>query len=67
MTMASIVGARGQIVIEKAIREQSGIQPGWEALQVADNHVRIYFLPPEHPESLVGAATSPTATATPTG
>jgi len=34
-----------------------GVQPGWQALQVAvDNHVQIYFIPPEHEESLLGAA-----------
>lgn len=55
--MASVVGSKGQIVIEKWIREQLGVQPGWQALQVAvDNHVEIYFIPPEHEESLLGAA-----------
>jgi len=34
-----------------------GVQPGWQALQVlVDNHVRIYFIPPEHNRSLRGAA-----------
>jgi bifunctional DNA-binding transcriptional regulator/antitoxin component of YhaV-PrlF toxin-antitoxin module len=55
--MGSVVGSKGQVVIEKAIREQLGVQPGWQALQVVvDNHVQIYFLPPEHEESLLGAA-----------
>ena len=55
--MASVVGSKGQVVIERAIREQLGIKPGWQALQVVvDNHVQIYFLPPEHEESLRGAA-----------
>ena len=55
--MASIVGSKGQVVIEKPIREQLGVQPGWQALQIrVDNHVEIYFIPPEHEESLLGAA-----------
>jgi bifunctional DNA-binding transcriptional regulator/antitoxin component of YhaV-PrlF toxin-antitoxin module len=55
--MASLVGSKGQVVIEKAIRDQLGVQPGWQALQVVVNdHVAIYFIPPEHEESLLGAA-----------
>jgi hypothetical protein len=55
--MASIVGANGEVVIEEAIRDQLGVQPGWQILQVlADGHVRLYFVPPEHKESLLGAA-----------
>ncbi len=49
------VGAKGQVVIEKEIRDQLGIEPGWLALQrVVDGHVEIRFLPPEHDESLRG-------------
>jgi hypothetical protein len=45
------------VVVEKAIREHFGVQPGWQAVQLAfEDHVRIYFLPPEHEESLLGAA-----------
>lgn len=55
--MASIVGSKGQIVIEKVIRDQLGVEPGWQALQVVvNNHVEVYFIPPEHEESLLGAA-----------
>jgi transcriptional regulator with XRE-family HTH domain len=55
--LPTVVGPRGQIVIEEPIREQLGIQPGWQAVQVVvDNHVEIYFMPPEHKESLLGAA-----------
>lgn len=55
--MASIVGSRGPIVIEKQIREQLGVKPGWQALQMTvDDHLEIHFLPPEHEESLLGAA-----------
>ena len=49
------VGAKGQVVIEKEIRDQLGIEPGWLALQrVVDGHLEIRFLPPEHDESLRG-------------
>jgi bifunctional DNA-binding transcriptional regulator/antitoxin component of YhaV-PrlF toxin-antitoxin module len=57
IAMATIVGTKGQIVVEKAIREQFGVKPGWQALQVVvEDHLRIYFLPPEHEDSLLGAA-----------
>jgi AbrB family looped-hinge helix DNA binding protein len=53
--MAHVVGTKGQIVIEKEIRDQLGIAPGWKAIQrrVGD-HVEIYFLPPTHRRSLAG-------------
>lgn len=53
--MATTVGTKGQVVIEKRIRDKLGIQPGWMALQMlVDDHVEIRFLPPEHNESLRG-------------
>ena len=53
--MPSKVGQRGQIVIEKPIRDALGLQPGYIAVQrlVAD-HVELHFYPPEHEESLRG-------------
>lgn len=55
--MPTVVGTRGQIVIERAIRDRLGIQPGWQALQVdVGDHIEVYFIPPEHEESLLGAA-----------
>lgn len=54
--MAAKVGAKGQVVIEKAIRDRLGIEPGWIALQhVVDDHVEIHFVPPEHHRSLKGS------------
>jgi AbrB family looped-hinge helix DNA binding protein len=53
--MAHVVGPKGQVVIEKEIRDKLGVQPGWQAVQLlVDNHVRIYFIPPEHNRSLRG-------------
>jgi len=55
--MAHVVGPKGQVVIEKEIRDKLGVEPGWQAVQLlVDNHVRIYFIPPEHNRSLRGAA-----------
>lgn len=55
--MANLVGPKGQVVIEKEIRDQLGVEPGWKAVQLlVENHVRIYFVPPEHQRSLFGAA-----------
>lgn len=53
--MASVVGQKGQIVIEKEIRNQLGIGPGWRAIQtVVGSHIEIRMLPPEHSRSLKG-------------
>lgn len=53
--MANVVGQKGQVVISKEIRDKLGVKPGWLALQsIVDNHVVIYFVPPEHNRSLLG-------------
>jgi len=49
------VGAKGQLVIEKEIRDQLGVQPGWTAHQrIVDGHVEINFVPPPQRRSLLG-------------
>ena len=49
------VGAKGQVVIEKAIREQLGIEEGYVAVQrIVGDRVEIRFHPPEHNQSLLG-------------
>ena len=53
--MASSVGERGQITIEKAIREELGVYTGDLAVQrVEDGKVVIEFVPAPHRRSLKG-------------
>lgn len=55
---AHIVGTKGQVVIAKPIRDSLGLAPGWISIQrLVDDHVEIYFLPPDHRESLKGCLT----------
>lgn len=54
--MANKVGTKGQVVIDKEIRDRLGIGPGWLALQrLVDGHVEIHFVEPEHNRSLLGS------------
>lgn len=54
--MAHVVGPKGQVVIAKEIRDHLGVGPGWIALQrLVGDHVEVYFLPPEHRQSLKGS------------
>ena len=53
--MSSLVGAKGQVTIEKGIRDALGLQPGWRAVQrLEGDRVVIEFLPPKHRRSLDG-------------
>ena len=53
--MPSVIGQKGQIVIEKPIRDALRLEPGYLAIQrLVDDHVELYFYPPEHRESLRG-------------
>lgn len=53
--MASRVGERGQITIEKAIREQMGIYAGDETVQrIVDGRIVIDVIPGRHRRSLAG-------------
>jgi AbrB family looped-hinge helix DNA binding protein len=55
--MATKVGAKGQVVIERAIRERLGVRPGMLAVQrLVDDHVEVRFVPAAHQRSLAGAA-----------
>ena len=53
--MASRVGERGQITIEKRIREELGVYSGDQAIQrVEDGRVVVEFVPGPHRRSLAG-------------
>lgn len=54
--MTSRVGERGQITIEKAIREELGIYAGDETVQrVEDGRIVIEVVPGRHRRSLAGS------------
>lgn len=47
---------RAKVVIEKALRDALGIEPGYVAVQrMMGDHIELYFYPPEHNDSLLGA------------
>lgn len=53
--MASHVSEQGQITIDRAVREQLGVQPGMIAQQrVVDGHLEVVFLPAGDERSLYG-------------
>jgi AbrB family looped-hinge helix DNA binding protein len=53
--MASTVGERGQVTIEKAIREELGVYAGDVAVQrIEGRRVVIEFVPAPHRRSLAG-------------
>jgi AbrB family looped-hinge helix DNA binding protein len=53
--MSSTVGERGQITIEKAIREELAIYAGDEAVQrVEDGRIVVEIVPARHRRSLAG-------------
>lgn len=55
-TMTTRVGTKGQVVIEKALRDELGVKPGWltEQRRVGADRVEIRFFPGEHDRSLRG-------------
>lgn len=54
--MATKVGSKGQVVIEKRLRDELGIEPGFVAVQRrVEDGVEIRFYPAEHSRSLRGA------------
>ena len=64
--MSSTVGERGQITIEKAIREELAIYAGDEAVQrVEDGRIVIEIVPARHRRSLAGALRDRIATVPP--
>ena len=66
--MANVVGQKGQVVIEKEIRNRLGLEPGWIALQrLAGDHVELFFVPPKHRKSLKGSLAGHTKVSIPAG
>jgi hypothetical protein len=54
--VSSQVSERGQITIDRAIRDQLGIRPGMTAYQrVVAGRLEVIFLPAPHRDSLYGA------------
>lgn len=65
--MSTLVGTKGQVTIEKEIRDSLGVGPGWRAIQrLEGNRVVIEFLPPRHRRSLAGILTDATTVRAPT-
>lgn len=59
--MTNKVGERFQITIDKAAREQLGVQPGDHAVEwVEDGRLVVAFLPRPHQESMLGILKSMT-------
>ncbi len=68
MAMSSVVGTKGQVTIEKGIRDALGVQPGWRALQRQEgDRVVLEFLPPRHRRSLAGLLEHATTVRLPAG
>ena len=45
--MMTTIGPEGTITIDKKIRDQLGVEPGWEVVQLLrDGVLEIHFLPP---------------------
>ena len=58
--MPSVVGTKGQVTIEKSIRDTLGVEPGWRAIQQLEgDRVVIQFRPPKHRRSLLGMLSGP--------
>jgi bifunctional DNA-binding transcriptional regulator/antitoxin component of YhaV-PrlF toxin-antitoxin module len=67
MTVSTLVGTKGQVTIEKEIRNALGVGPGWRAIQrLEGKRVVIEFLPPKHRQSLAGILTDATTVRAPT-
>lgn len=53
--MSTLVGSKGQVTIQKEIRDRLGVEPGWRAFQRLDGEsVVLEFRPPRHQRSLAG-------------
>ncbi len=58
--MASRVSDRGQITIDRDVREKLGVEPGMIAYQrIVDGRLEVVFLPAPHRRSLYGVFHDP--------
>lgn len=58
--MSAVVNIRGQITVDREIRERLGISPGMVAVQqIVDNHLLVTFIPAPHKRSLAGVLGKP--------
>ncbi len=49
------VSPKGQVVIDREVREKLGVKPGWIAVwRVVGDRAEVYFFPPPHHRSLKG-------------
>jgi hypothetical protein len=63
-----VVGSKGQIVVAKEIRDRLGVESGWIALQrLVGDHLEVYFVPPEHGQSIKGSLARHLKTRIPAG
>ncbi len=54
--MPTLVGQKGQVVIEKRIREKLGVKPKSLAIQtLVGDHIEMRFVSPAHKKSLAGS------------
>lgn len=54
--MPTLVGQKGQMVIEKRIREKLGVKPKSLAIQsLVGDHIEVRFVPPVNTKSLAGS------------
>lgn len=66
--MSTRVGTKGQVTIEKSIRDALGVEPGWRTVQrVEGDSVVIEFLPPRHHRSLASVLQDATTVRIPAG
>ena len=52
--MSTTVGTKGQVTIEKELREALGVRPGWRVPTRRRWAVGRYLPPPKHSDSLLG-------------
>ena len=58
--MAAVVNPRGQITVDRTVRERLGVRPGMIAVQqILGNQLVVTFIPAPHERSLAGVLGKP--------